>query len=145
MEDIITEIINYRNHIQELIHKAEYFGQSDEFTDDETTNFAKIRIIMSAIKESSESIIKIIDDELKNRVNETSVWKNKDIGKLLELSFKKTSVINPKIVDELTDEECRKGYTVTAKAITLSGRKDLLDKYKTITESKTITLREIKD
>ena len=54
-------------------------------------------------------------------------------------------VAQDKIIDELTDAECRKGFTVTEKAIKLCGRGDLINKYKSITESKAITLKSLKD
>ena len=82
---------------------------------------------------------------MKNGTDEVSAWENKEFSKVLELSYKKSSTIDPKIVDELTDEECRKGYTVTEKAIKLSGRVDLITKYKSITESKALTLKSLKD
>ena len=63
----------------------------------------------------------------------------------MNFQFKKSSTLDGKIVDELTDEECRKGFTVTEKAIKLCGRGDLINKYKSITESKAITLRSLKD
>lgn len=132
-------INEFKSRVLNLIHNIESFEESED-----VENLARMRIIISVLKEASESVMKDIDSMLKDKVNEKSTWKNEDLGKLLELSFKKSSSINPKIVDELTDDECRKGYTVTQKAIELSGRKDLLDKYKTITESKVITLRELK-
>lgn len=132
-------INEFKSRMLNLIHNIESFEESED-----VESLARMRIIISVLKETSESVMKDIDSMLKDKVNEKSIWKNEDLGKLLELSFKKSSSINPKIVDELTDDECRKGYTVTQKAIELSGRKDLLDKYKTITENKVITLKELK-
>ena len=103
------------------------------------------RILASAIKEIVENHIKFCDSELKERVENPTVWENKEVGKLLELSIKKSSTLDSKIVDELTDAECRKGFTVTEKAIKLCGRGDLINKYKSITESKAITLKSLKD
>ena len=117
--------------------------ESLEFND--LNEYATKRIVASVLKEKIELYIKKIDEELKNRTDEPSVWENKEFFKSLELTYKKSSSIDPDIINELTDEECRKGYTVTEKAIKLSGRKDLLNKYKNITESKAITLKSLKD
>ena len=103
------------------------------------------RILASAIKEIVENHIKFCDSELKERVENPTLWENKEFGKSLELSIKKSSTLDSKIVDELTDEECRKGFTVTEKAIKLCGRGDLINKYKNVTESKAITLKSLKD
>ena len=103
------------------------------------------RILASAIKEIVENHIKFCDSELKERVENPTVWENKEVGKLLELSIKKSSTLDDKIVEELTDAECRKGFTVTEKAIKLCGRGDLIEKYKSVTESKAITLKSLKD
>ncbi len=106
---------------------------------------AEKRILASVIKEKAEAFIKVCDEELKDKVENPTVWENKDFGKSLELSIKKSSTLDSKIVDELTDAECRKGFTVTEKAIKLCGRGDLINKYKSITESKSITLKNLKD
>jgi hypothetical protein len=103
------------------------------------------RILASAIKEIVENHIKFCDSELKERVENPTLWENKEFGKSLELSIKKSSTLDDKIVDELTDAECRKGFTVTEKAIKLCGRGDLINKYKSVTESKAITLKSLKD
>ena len=106
---------------------------------------ARKRILASIIKEKAEAFIKVCDEELKNKVENPTLWENKEFGKSLELSIKKSSTLDNKIVDELSDAECRKGFTVTEKAIKLCGRGDLIDKYKNITKSKTITLKSLKD
>lgn len=106
---------------------------------------ADLRIVSSIMKDVAETISKQCDTMLKNMVDTETTWSNKEYGKKLELSIKKNSKIDPKIVDELTDEECRKGFTVTAKVIESIGRSDLLEKYKSVTESKTITLRSLKE
>lgn len=106
---------------------------------------ADLRIISSVMKDVAETISKQCDIMLKDMVDTETTWSNKEYGKKLELSIKKNSKIDPKIVDELSDEECRKGFTVTAKVIESIGRSDLLEKYKSITESKTITLRSLKE
>lgn len=103
------------------------------------------RILASAIKEIIENHIKFCDSELKERVENPTLWENKEFGKSLELSIKKSSTLDSKIVDELTDAECRKGFTVTEKAIKLCGRGDLINKYKSVIESKAITLKSLKD
>ena len=103
------------------------------------------RILASAIKEIIENHIKFCDSELKERVENPTLWENKEFGKSLELSIKKSSTLDDKIIDELTDAECRKGFTVTEKAIKLCGRGDLISKYKSVTESKAITLKSLKD
>ena len=117
--------------------------ESIQFNDSEMC--ARKRILASVIKEKAETFIKVCDEELKNKVENPTTWENKEFGKSLELSIKKSSTLDSKIVDELTDEECRKGFTVTEKAIKLCGRGDLINKYKSITESKAITLRNLKD
>lgn len=117
--------------------------ESIQFNDSEMC--ARKRILASVIKERAEAFIKVCDEELKNKVENPTTWENKEFGKSLELSIKKSSTLDGKIVDELTDEECRKGFTVTEKAIKLCGRGDLINKYKSITESKAITLRSLKD
>ena len=117
--------------------------ESIQFNDSEMC--ARKRILASVIKERAEAFIKVCDEELKNKVENPTTWENKEFGKSLELSIKKSSTLDSKIVDELTDAECRKGFTVTEKAIKLCGRSDLINKYKSITESKAITLRSLKD
>ena len=117
--------------------------ESIQFDDSEMC--ANNRIVASVIKEKVENYIKRCDEVLKNNVENPTTWENKDFGKSLELSIKKSSTLDNKIVDELTDVECRKGFTVTEKAIKLCGRGDLINKYKSITESKAITLRSLKD
>lgn len=112
---------------------------------DDSAMCANNRIVASVIKEKVENYIKRCDEVLKNNVENPTTWENKDFGKSLELSIKKSSTLDSKIVDELTDAECRKGFTVTEKAIKLCGRGDLINKYKSITESKAITLRSLKD
>ena len=117
--------------------------ESIQFNDSEMC--ARKRILASVNKEKAETFIKVCDEELKNKVENPTTWENKEFGKSLELSIKKSSTLDSKIVDELTDAECRKGFTVTEKAIKLCGRGDLINKYKSITESKAITLRSLKD
>ena len=117
--------------------------ESIQFDDSEMC--ANNRIIASVIKEKVENYIKRCDEVLKNHVKNPTLWENKEFGKSLEISIKKSSTLNSKIVDELTDAECRKGFTVTEKAIKLCGRGDLINKYKSVTESKAITLKSLKD
>lgn len=117
--------------------------ESIQFADSEMC--ANNRIIASVIKEKVENYIKRCDEVLKNHVENPTMWENKEFGKSLELSIKKSSTLDDKIVDELTDAECRKGFTVTEKAIKLCGRGDLISKYKSVTESKAITLKSLKD
>lgn len=117
--------------------------ESIQFNDSEMC--ANNRIIASVIKEKVENYIKRCDEVLKNHVENPTLWENKEFGKSLELSIKKSSTLDNKIVDELTDAECRKGFTVTEKAIKLCGRGDLINKYKSVTESKAITLKSLKD
>lgn len=117
--------------------------ESIQFDDSEMC--ANNRIIASVIKEKVENYIKRCDEVLKNHVENPTMWENKEFGKSLELSIKKSSTLDDKIVDELTDAECRKGFTVTEKAIKLCGRGDLINKYKSVTESKAITLKSLKD
>ena len=127
--------------LEELFDREDV--ESIQFDDSEMC--ANNRIVASVIKEKVENYIKRCDEVLKNHVENPTSWENKEFGKLLELSIKKSSSLDSKIVDELTDAECRKGFTVTEKAIKLCGRGDLINKYKSITESKAITLRSLKD
>ena len=127
--------------LEELFNREDV--ESIQFDDSEMC--ANNRIVASVIKEKVENYIKRCDEELKNKVENPTTWENKEFGKSLELSIKKSSTLDSKIVDELTDVECRKGFTVTEKAIKLCGRGDLINKYKSITESKAITLRSLKD
>ena len=127
---------------EELIDNAKWVNFTEFEANEEC---ARKRILASVIKERAEAFIKVCDEELKNKVENPTTWENKEFGKSLELSIKKSSTLDSKIVDELTDEECRKGFTVTEKAIKLCGRGDLINKYKNITESKAITLRSLKD
>ena len=79
---------------------------------------ADLRIVSSVMKDVAETISKQCDIMLKDMVDTETTWSNK---------------------------ECRKGFTVTAKVIESIGRSDLLEKYKSITESKAITLRSLKE
>ena len=127
--------------LEELFDREDV--ESIQFDDSEMC--ANNRIVASVIKEKVENYIKRCDEVLKNNIENPTTWENKEFGKSLELSIKKSSTLDSKIVDELTDAECRKGFTVTEKAIKLCGRGDLINKYKSITESKAITLRSLKD
>ena len=127
--------------LEELFDREDV--ESIQFDDSEMC--ANNRIVASVIKEKVENYIKRCDEVLKNNVENPTTWENKEFGKSLELSIKKSSTLDSKIVDELTDAECRKGFTVTEKAIKLCGRSDLINKYKSITDSKAITLRSLKD
>lgn len=122
-----------------------FWNAYDNHKDEEINleHLAKNRVLASILKEKLDFLIKNLDELIKGTATESNVWNFKEFGKELELSYKKTSSIDPSILNELTDEECRKGYTVTSKAIELSGRKDLLEKYKTIIESKAITLKNV--
>lgn len=131
MMKLLEELFNYED------------VESIQFDDSEMC--ANNRIVASVIKEKVENYIKRCDEVLKNNVENPTLWKNKEFGKSLELSIKKSSTLDDKIVDELTDAECRKGFTVTEKAIKLCGRGDLISKYKSVTESKAITLKSLKD
>lgn len=131
MLKLLEELFNYES------------VESIQFNDSEMC--ANNRILASVIKEKMENYIKYCDEYLKNSVENPTTWENKEFGKSLELSIKKSSTLDSKIVDELTDAECRKGFTVTEKAIKLCGRGDLINKYKSITESKAITLKSLKD
>ena len=131
MMKLLEELFNYEDI------------ESIQFDDSEMC--ANNRIVASVIKEKVENYIKRCDEVLKNSVENPTLWENKEFGKSLELSIKKSSTLDGKIVDELTDAECRKGFTVTEKAIKLCGRGDLINKYKSVTESKAITLKSLKD
>ena len=131
--------------IKEVIYEEDWieFWNAYEDGTDRVECLAKKRVLASILKEKLDDYIKEIDSNIKDKTDAVTFWNFNDYGKVLEMSFKKTSSIDPSIINELSDEECRKGYTVTAKAIESSGRKDLLEKYKSITESKTITLKNI--
>lgn len=89
-------------------------------------------------------------DELDKIISESSakVLEEKEIGKysvedcckVINILMKKTNTINPKVVDELTDAEIRSTYKVTETALKSLGKTDLIKKYKTITESKSIKI-----
>jgi len=128
--------------LEELIDDSKWVNFTEFESNEEC---AKKRILASIIKEKAEAFIKVCDEELKNKVENPTLWENKEFGKSLELSIKKSSTLDDKIVEELTDAECRKGFTVTEKAIKLCGRGDLINKYKSVTESKAITLKSLKD
>ena len=128
--------------LEELINDSKWVNFTEFESNEEC---ARKRILASIIKEKAEAFIKVCDEELKNKVENPTLWENKEFGKSLELSIKKSSTLDDKIIDELTDAECRKGFTVTEKAIKLCGRGDLIDKYKSITKSKAITLKSLKD
>ena len=134
-----------KEEIMKLLEELFNYEDVESIQFDDSEMCANNRIIASVIKEKVENYIKRCDEELKNKVENPTLWENKEFGKSLELSIKKSSSLDSKIVDELTDEECRKGFTVTEKAIKLCGRGDLINKYKSITESKAITLKSLKD
>ena len=121
---------------------AQYFNEMKDTQ--EVSKYAKCRVSASVLKEQLEKVIKELDEYIEDNTDVETKWKLEEFGKSLELIFKKNSTIDDKIVDELTDEECRKGFTVTAKAIESLGRKDLLEKYKSITESKALKLCSLK-
>ena len=128
--------------LEELIDNSKLVNFTEFESNEEC---ARKRILASIIKEKAEAFIKVCDEELKNKVENPTLWENKEFGKSIELSIKKSSTLDDKIVEELTDAECRKGFTVTEKAIKLCGRGDLISKYKSVTESKAITLKSLKD
>lgn len=134
-----------KEEIMKLLEELFNCEDAESIQFDDSEMCANNRIIASVIKEKVENYIKRCDEVLKNNVENPTTWENKEFGKSLELSIKKSSTLDSKIVDELTDAECRKGFTVTEKAIKLCGRGDLINKYKSITESKAITLRSLKD
>lgn len=135
-----------KEEIMKLLEELMDDNKLVNFTEFESNEeCARKRIIASVIKEKAEAFIKVCDVELKYKVDNPTLWENKEFGKSLELSIKKLSTLDSKIVDELTDAECRKGFTVTEKAIKLCGRGDLISKYKSVTESKAITLKSLKD
>ena len=134
-----------KEEIVKLLEELFNYEDVESIQFDDSEMCANNRIVASVIKEKIENYIKRCDEELKNKVENPTLWENKEFGKSLELSIKKSSTLDNKIVDELTDAECRKGFTVTEKAIKLCGRGDLINKYKSVTESKAITLKSLKD
>ena len=134
-----------KEEIVKLLEELFNYEDVESIQFDNSEMCANNRIIASVIKEKVENYIKRCDEVLKNHVENPTLWENKEFGKSLELSIKKSSTLDNKIVDELTDAECRKGFTVTEKAIKLCGRGDLINKYKSVTESKAITLKSLKD
>ncbi len=134
-----------KEEIMKLLEELFNYEDTESIQFDDSEMCANNRIVASVIKEKVENYIKRCDEVLKNNVENPTMWENKEFGKSLELSIKKSSSLDSKIVDELTDEECRKGFTVTEKAIKLCGRGDLINKYKSVTESKAITLKSLKD
>ena len=134
-----------KEEIVKLLEELFNYEDVESIQFDDSEMCANNRIVASVIKEKIENYIKRCDEELKNKVENPTLWENKEFGKSLELSIKKSSTLDNKIVDELTDAECRKGFTVTEKAIKLCGRGDLINKYKSVTESKAITLKSLRD
>jgi hypothetical protein len=94
-----------------------------------------IEEIEKMIKESS---VKLVEEK------ELGIYNVEDCNKNANIFIKKESTINPKIIDELSDEEIRKTYKVTETALKTLGKKDLIDKYKTITEVKSLKIESIK-
>ena len=134
-----------KEEIVKLLEELFNYEDVESIQFDDFEMCANNRILASVIKEKMENYIKYCDEVLKNHVENPTLWENKEFGKSLELSIKKSSTLDDKIIDELTDAECRKGFTVTEKAIKLCGRGDLISKYKSVTESKAITLKSLKD
>lgn len=93
-------------------------------------------------------------DELEELIEKSSknILENKEIGsyrvedcnKILNVLMKKSASIDVKVIDELSDAEIRKTYKVSEKALKDLGKKDLIEKYKTITETKSIKVENIK-
>lgn len=67
---------------------------------------------------------------------EVGKYEVKGCSKLLNILMKKNLIIDPKVIDELTDEEIRSTYKVTETALKSLGKKDLINRYKKITEVK---------
>ncbi len=89
-----------------------------------------------------KQLIEEIENELESiskallETREVGKYEVDGCSKLLNILMKKNSTIDSKVIDELTDEEIRKTYKVTETALKSLGKKDLIEKYKTITEVK---------
>ena len=66
-----------------------HYGGYDEW--------ANGRILASVIKEKMENYIKYCDEYLKNNVENPTLWENKEFGKSLELSIKKSSTLDSEL------------------------------------------------
>lgn len=93
-------------------------------------------------KQLIEELNKIVDCSCDKVLEEKECGKYsvEDCSKVINVLMKKTNTINPKIVDELTDAEIRSTYKVTETALKSLGKTDLIKKYKTITETKSIKI-----
>lgn len=89
-----------------------------------------------------KQLIEEIENELESiskkllETKEVGKYEIDGCSKLLNILMKKNSTIDPKVIDELTDEEIRSTYKVTETALKSLGKKDLINRYKTITEVK---------
>lgn len=89
-----------------------------------------------------KQLIEEIENELESiskkllETKEVGKYEVKGCSKLLNILMKKNLIIDPKVIDELTDEEIRSTYKVTETALKSLGKKDLINRYKKITEVK---------
>lgn len=97
-----------------------------------------------------KQLIEEIENELES-ISKT-LLETKEVGKyevdgcskLLNVLMKKNSTIDSKVIDELTDEEIRKVFKPTETNLKTLGKKDLINKYKTITEVKSFKVESLK-
>ena len=75
--------------LEELIDDSKWVNFTEFESNEEC---ARKRILASVIKEKAEAFIKVCDEELKNKVENPTIWENKEFGKSLELSIKKSSI-----------------------------------------------------
>lgn len=97
-----------------------------------------------------KQLIEEIENELESiskkllETKEVGKYEIDGCSKLLNILMKKNSTIDPKVIDELTDEEIRSTYKVTETALKSLGKKDLINRYKTITEVKSFKVENNK-
>ena len=97
-----------------------------------------------------KQLIEEIENELES-ISKT-LLETKEVGKYevdgcsksLNVLMKKNSTIDSKVIDELTDEEIRKVFKPTETNLKKLGKKDLINKYKTITEVKSFKVEGLK-
>ena len=93
-------------------------------------------------------------EEIENELDSLSkkLLETKEVGKyevdgcskLLNVLMVKKSSLDSKVVNELSDEEIRRVFKPTETNLKTLYRKDLIEKYKTITETKSIKVESIK-
>lgn len=108
-----------------------------------TKDCAKIYVLSKIVSEFCESLVDDVKPILENY--EPQDIKFPEYAKMLSVSISKSTSIDKKINDELTIEELRTLYKPTESGLKTIGKSDLLTKYKTITEKKSVKIGKLKD